>query len=228
MSQALPNPDDDRAGALPAKQARSRRTRDQLLAAGYRLVEIRDFEAVSIADIAKTAGCSVGAFYFRFADKDAFFRAMIAHRLEEARAGISQLLETPDGGDPLETLVASVAETFRRRPGFLRAALRKSMEDPSVWEPMRAHGHFVADRYLDRLSRDAGSRPAKAVEMRIRFAFQIMNGTLINALINAPGPLQLDHPSLTSELVRAMRLVIAADAPSPARRQGGRTVMRRE
>jgi len=212
MSQALPPTDDDRAGALPAKQARSRRTRDQLLAAGYGLVEARDFEAVSIADIAKAAGCSVGAFYFRFADKDAFFRAMIAHRLEEARASISELLETSDGSDPLDVLVAAIAETFRRRPGFLRAALRKSMEDPSVWEPMRAHGHFVADRYLDRLWRDAGRRPAKPVELRIRFAFQIMNGTLINALINAPGPLQLDHPALTNELVRAMRLVIDADA----------------
>ena len=228
MSQALPPTDDDRTGALPAKQARSRRTRDQLLAAGYRLVEVRDFEAVSIADIAKAAGCSVGAFYFRFADKDAFFRAMIAHRLEEARTSIAALLEMPGDDDPLETLVAAIAETFRRRPGFLRATLRKSMEDPSVWEPMRAHGHFVADRYLDRLSRNAGQRPTAALELRIRFAFQIMNGTLINALINAPGPLQLDHPTLTNELVRAMRLVIAADAPSPARRQGGRTVMGRE
>ncbi|TXL72814.1 TetR/AcrR family transcriptional regulator [Vineibacter terrae] len=210
MSQAQPSPSDDRVGALPAKQARSRRTRDQLLAAGYSLVEARDFEAMSIADIAKAAGCSVGAFYYRFADKEAFFRAMIAHRLEEARRHVGGLLAVPDGTDPLETVVGAVAETFRRRPGFLRAALRKSMEDPSAWEPMRAHGHFVADQFLERLSRDAGRRPAPHVEQRIRFAFQIMNGTLINALINAPGPLRLDHPALTRELLRAMRLVIDA------------------
>lgn len=211
MSQDTTSPDDHRPGALPAKQARSRRTRDQLLAAGYRLVETRDFEAVSIADIARAAGCSVGAFYFRFTDKDALFRAMIAHRLAEARDGLDDLLNVADGRDPLESLVGGVVETFRRRPGFLRAALRKSMEDPSVWEPMRAHGHLVADRFLDRLSRDAGRRPGKAIELRIRFAFQVMNGTLINALVNAPGPLQLDHPALASELVRTMRLVIAAE-----------------
>jgi AcrR family transcriptional regulator len=215
ISQDVLEPDEQRMGALPAKQARSRRTRDQLLAAGFRLVEERDFEAVAIADIARAAGCSVGAFYFRFADKDAFFRAMIGHRLAEAREAISALMESP-GDDALLALVSTVVDTFRRRPGFLRAALRKSMGDASVWEPMRTHGHFVADQFLERLARDAGQRPAPDAELRIRFAFQIMNGTLINALINAPGPVQIDHPALTAQLVRAMRMVMAADDASPA------------
>ncbi|HJQ55705.1 MAG TPA: TetR/AcrR family transcriptional regulator [Vineibacter sp.] len=210
LSQALVGNPNEQAGALPARQERSRRTRDSLLAAGQSLVEIRDFDSVSIAHIARAAGCSVGAFYFRFADKDAFFRAMIAHRLAEARQAINSLLDEPPG-DALHGLVTAVVESFRLRPGFLRAALRKSMSDPTVWEPMRAHGHFVADRFLDRLSHDAGRRPTPDAESRIRFAFQIMNGTLVNALVNAPGPLHLDHPALASELVRAMRLVIAAD-----------------
>src|SRR5579864_273792 len=62
---------------LPAKQARSRVTRDRLLAAGRQLLDRGAFEATSIADIAGTAGCSVGAFYHRFADKEAFFAALI-------------------------------------------------------------------------------------------------------------------------------------------------------
>jgi AcrR family transcriptional regulator len=202
---------EERTGALPAKQARSRRTRDQLLSAGYRLVEERDLEAISIADIAREAGCSVGAFYFRFADKDAFFSAMVAHRLDEARAHVTKLLDTA-AEDPLQDLVKAVIGTFRIRPGFLRTVLRRSMGDPSVWKPMRAHGHFVADQFIARLSRDNGRRPAADAERRIRFAFQIMNGTLINALVNAPGPLQLDHPALATELLRAMRLVMGADA----------------
>lgn len=206
--------EEERTGALPARQVRSRRTRDQLLAAGFRLIEERDFEAVSIADIATAAGCSVGAFYFRFVDKDTYFRAMIAHRLSEARGALQAMLEAA-GGDPLHVLVSAVVETFRRRPGFLRAALRKSMADPSVWEPLRAHGRFVADQFLARLSRDSAQQPSPDAELRIRFAFQIMNGTLINALVNAPGPLQIDHPALTAELVRAMRLVIADETSQP-------------
>jgi AcrR family transcriptional regulator len=202
-----------RAEALPARQTRSRRTRDQLLAAGHRLVESRDFEALPIADIAREAGCSVGAFYFRFADKDAFFRALIAARLAEARRAIVDLLDGT-AEDPLQVLVDAVVTTFRRRPGFLRAVLRKSIADPAVWEPMRLHGHFVADSYLARLTRDTGQEPSAATQRRIRFAFQIMNGTLINALVNAPGPLLLDDPGISDELLRAMRLVIdSADQP---------------
>ena len=127
------------------------------------------------------------------------------------QAFVAALVETSVRGVSTRK-VSAVVETFRRRPGFLRAALRKSLGDPSVWEPLRAHGHFVADQFVARLSRDTGRHPSPDGEMRIRFAFQIMNGTLINALVNAPGPLQIDHPTLTAELVRAMRLVMVAES----------------
>ena len=62
---------------LPAKQARSRRTRDRLLAAGRELLNRGAFDATSINDVARDAGCSVGAFYQRFPDKEAFFTVVI-------------------------------------------------------------------------------------------------------------------------------------------------------
>jgi len=46
----------------PAKQARSRLTRDRLLAAGRKLLNQGAFEATSSGDIADVADCSVGAF----------------------------------------------------------------------------------------------------------------------------------------------------------------------
>ena len=67
----------------PARQARSRMTRDRLLAAGRHLLERGAFEATSIADIAAEAGCSVGAFYQRFADKEAFFAVVMQAALAE-------------------------------------------------------------------------------------------------------------------------------------------------
>src|SRR4029453_3630618 len=57
----------------PAKQARSRATRDALVRAGRNLCEIKDFDELSVAEIAAEAGCSVGSFYSRFSDKDGFF-----------------------------------------------------------------------------------------------------------------------------------------------------------
>lgn len=59
-------------GAKPALQPRSRATRDKLVAALERLLRARAFEQISVAEIAREAGVSVGAVYTRFENKDAF------------------------------------------------------------------------------------------------------------------------------------------------------------
>src|ERR1700741_1084014 len=88
--------DDAPEGVLPVKQRRGERTRDSLLAAGQRLIPMRDFDPVSVADIAGAAGCSVGAFYQRFRGKDAFFGALVAHYASEARATTLALFANHD------------------------------------------------------------------------------------------------------------------------------------
>ncbi len=67
-----------RPWALPAKQARSRETRDRLLLAGRQLLDQGVFEQTTIAGLAQIAGCSVGSFYSRFPDKEAFYQAVMA------------------------------------------------------------------------------------------------------------------------------------------------------
>ena len=64
------------------KQPRGRRTYDALIETGFKLLEQNDLESIPIAELAKAAGYSVGAFYARFESKDEFFEAMIAHHLE--------------------------------------------------------------------------------------------------------------------------------------------------
>ncbi len=63
-------------GAKPTAQARSRETRDKLLRALEDLLRDRDFEAITIADLAKQAGLAVGTVYRRFENKDAFIPAI--------------------------------------------------------------------------------------------------------------------------------------------------------
>ena len=56
--------------ALPVSQARSRATRERLLAAAETVFAQKGYDGAKISDIAEEAGCSVGAVYFRFKDKD--------------------------------------------------------------------------------------------------------------------------------------------------------------
>jgi AcrR family transcriptional regulator len=92
--------------ARPAKQARSRETRDRLLAAGRELLERGAFEETHVADIVRNAGCSVGAFYQRFADKEAFFTILIETAVAEIIADAKQFAadESRSGAPIHETL----------------------------------------------------------------------------------------------------------------------------
>jgi AcrR family transcriptional regulator len=82
-------------GARPVLQKRSEKTRDAILTALKQCLHEKGLEGVAVADIAKRAGCSVGAFYGRFRDKDAALEALYAAerevltqalRVESARA----------------------------------------------------------------------------------------------------------------------------------------------
>src|SRR5215470_4996722 len=94
MVKTPPTDDCDLDGVRPVKQLRGRRSRDRLLNAGQRLVAARPFDALSVAEIARTAGSSVGAFYLRFRDKDAFFGALIAQYVADGRAETLDLYGT--------------------------------------------------------------------------------------------------------------------------------------
>ena len=56
---------------IQAKQARSQQTQRKIILALYELLQNKYFEHISIAELAKFAGVSVGTFYRRFKDKDA-------------------------------------------------------------------------------------------------------------------------------------------------------------
>lgn len=192
---------------LPAKQARSRATRDALVRAGKKLCEIKDFDDLSVAEIALAAGCSVGSFYSRFADKDGFFRALVGEAAEH------DPIPTPSASDPnqpiddiLAEVIAATLAAYRKRRGLIRATIRRSMVEPALWEPSRKRGQEHADRLVARLSLSSPDDPN--LEHRVRFACQMLYGTLNNAVLIAPGPLQLDDENLEPELLRAFRRII--------------------
>jgi AcrR family transcriptional regulator len=207
------NPPD---GVLPVKQPRGERTRDRLLIAGERLIAKRDFDSMSVAEIAEAAGCSVGAFYQRFRDKNAFFGALVARYVSEGRATTLALFADFDNDSLIGALVFATATRFRNHAGLIRAAIRKRMEDAAVWEPIRRHGHFTADRFIAWLAARRGRMLTADEVIAARFAFQVLYGTLNNAVVNQPGPLDLDDADFVVQLERAFRLVLLSPGAPPA------------
>ncbi len=210
-------PDDSGVdGVRPVKQLRARRSRDRLLDAGQKLVARRPFDQLSVADIARAADCSVGAFYLRFRDKDAFFRALIAQYLAEVRTETSQVFATHGDDRLIGVLVSTTTDRFRRYGGLIRSAIRKRMEDPTVWEPIRQSGHVNADCFVDWLAARHVRKLTVPEDLSVRFAFQVLYGTLNNALVNEPGPLDIEDPAFPVHLERAFRLVLLSTGTPPA------------
>lgn len=192
------NPDPDRS--REPKQARGRATLDALVSAGRRLVEEKSFEELSVAEISEAAGCSVGSFYLRFKDKDAFLRALVADMLAQ------HVIELPLGekesdDEVLGEMVRELLARYRRCRGLLRAAIRMSMSDPTIWEPLKRHGHSRGDFLISYLGQ-------RYDEQHIRFALQVLYGTVNNTILLAPGPLSLDDQAFERELLRAFKMVL--------------------
>lgn len=198
-----------RAGVLRAVQPRAEATRDALLGAGRRLLNERDFEAMSIADLAAANGLSVGSFYGRFRDKEAYFsllQEMVTTEWTETtqREFDAQRLAGWSAGRIVALVAARVVTVYRSDRGFIRAALRHASTHPSAWTPLKRVGARIANEVTLLLAPRLAHLPRMARAARVRFAMQLLYGMLVNAVLNDPGPLSLDDPRLEKELARAL------------------------
>ena len=193
------------------KQKRGRKTYDALIETGFALLEHREFEAISIAELAKAAGYSTGAFYTRFRSKDEFFDAMIAHHLEYRTRARDRLLATVPNHALIDALIEDLVQYYWKHRRFWRAALVRTIRDPSFWEPIRVHGREFADLLIERFGKEGSRSVSRRQETNIRFAVQLALGTINNAIINRPGPIFLGQELFVKNLVRAFRLVADCD-----------------
>ena len=197
------------AGVLRVVQPRAEATRDALLGTGRRLLNERDFEAMSIADLAAANGLSVGSFYGRFRDKEAYFsllQEMVTTEWTELtlREFDTRRLAGWSAGKIVGHVAAQVVGVYRADRGFIRAALRHASNHPNAWTPLQRVGVRFATRVTELLAPRLTHLPQMGRAARVRFAMQLLYGMLVNAVINDPGPLSLDDPRLEKELAHAI------------------------
>ena len=206
MSQAAPT--EGLRRPLPTKQARSRKTRDALIAAAWKLLQSQPWQDISINDIVRAASSSVGAFYSRFKDKDALLEALSAEWLQERWLQRAQGFAAlgPNEDYAAYAILGSYRHLLRFQ-NFWRAVLVKGASDPVFWEAFRASGRQTMQLTIDCHQRRIG-RELSAVEVEhIRFAFQMANGAINNGIVNRPGPLLPGTPEFEAALVRGFKAV---------------------
>lgn len=214
-------------------QPRAQATRDGLLAVGRSLLATRDFDTLSIAELAAAQQLSVGSFYGRFRDKEAFFAVLqqqvTAEWLQQADALLSQRAWR-SAAQLVAAFCSLAVDTFRRDAGLFRAALKHASTQPASWTPIKQAGLAVAERFEAALAPLLPAGGSAERSLRIRFAVQMLYGTGVNAVLNDPGPLRLSDPRLEREMACVMGLYLGLPtrpaSPTPktaARGQPGDT-----
>ncbi len=188
-----------RLWALPAKQARSRETRDRLLLAGRQLLDQGVFEQTPIAGLAAMAGCSVGSFYARFPDKDAFFRAVMDAAEEEilqrVRARVdADSVSTLSAVRTVESCVDLLIDMMLAYRGLICTVQHKSMRDKPAIRPLQRIGLRVIDHFSGLIEAKYGEQGNAVFARNVAVGFQIAFSILMLGLLNAPPVLNEHSP----------------------------------
>lgn len=119
------------------QQTRSARTRAQLLDATASLLDEEGLDALTIAKVAKSAGCAVGTLYHHFQDKQTIVRALIVRFSNETQLTAREVLKAEHWEQVglmgvVECYVRFTLELYRRFPGTLQAQQLLMRQDQEV------------------------------------------------------------------------------------------------
>jgi AcrR family transcriptional regulator len=208
-------------GVTPSRQKRSREMTAALLQAGADLLRTRSLAELSIEALCSNVGASVGAFYSRFESKEAYFNALIelAARDGERRLSGMTAREPPmDTGlaELCRLLVSGIIDWARNHEGVLRAALQHDDTRPDRWTTFKALARASATHATPPLLQAMGSGREAARTRSIAFGFQVVLGTLINAILNDPGPLSIHDDEMVVRLSRCLLLLLEAELDATA------------
>ena len=207
----------DLPGILPTQQRRSQETTVALLEAAAVMLHERSLDELSIEDLCKRVGVTIGAFYGRFENRDAFFSALMSLAATKALAAVRAAVADEDNpGTGLEEACRRIVEVavnvVRRNVGVVRAASQYESIYPERWGTIRTTGSAMVDLAKPLLLARMGRGRVAAKERSIGFAFQMMFGTLINAVLHKPKLVSLDEPEMVDRLALAMFLQLQHEA----------------
>lgn len=206
----------DLPGVAPSRQKRSRETTLALLATGADMLRTRSLAELSIEALCAEVGATVGAFYSRFESKEAYFNALMALAARDGERRVSEMAaaspaRAADLAARCRQIVGGVIGWMRAHEGVLRAALRHGDNKPNRWTPFKQLARANTERAIPLLLPVLGKGRRAAKSRTIAFGFQVVLGTLVNAILNDPGPLSLHERELAERLSSLLQQLLEAE-----------------
>lgn len=176
--------------ALPVRQARSRATRERLLAAAEKVFAEKGYDGAKLSDIAEEAGVSVGAVYFRFKDKDALFLAIAESFIAETRVRLGDYVlegRQHPTEDVIRNFVQRTAANLATHRGLFRAIIERGFDHPPVMTIMFSFRDEIASSF-ETVLRERGG--ASGLGDAVRVVTQMVYGFLLLGILNPNAPAQ--------------------------------------
>jgi len=136
------------------QQARSRRTREQILKAAVTCFEERGYEETTTAEIARCAHIAVGTFYLYFADKRAILLELLDGTVNEIANYVVQNLrpeawQHADARASVRALIDALFHTRTINPGLQRILWERYFKDPRFRAAVQVIEHRIRAAMLE-------------------------------------------------------------------------------
>lgn len=172
------------SGAKRAVQDRSRQTRDRIISALDTLLQKREFDAISIVDIAAQAGVSAASIYQRFENKGAAISILIElyiQRVEEWGRTSQNAPDTSKATSLREALIMIGISAWHQfdelnyvmRPAYLHSRLHPDLLSKR-WDTQEKHALKGFQTMLEAWPDDISHRNTKQAAGMVTYFFNMM------------------------------------------------------
>lgn len=194
------------------KQRRSRETLDRLLRSTRELLADTPFEDITVQQIVAGAGCSVGNFYQRLANKEALLPLLLDIHYAELRQRVEALVRAGDSDDlagRVARVVALLITMADEQRGLIRTLVLRHQQGPaaipaSTREAATEIVGLTAAFLLDRRDEIHHPRPERAVEVGLLMVTAAIRERLVLGGPTQAAILAIERDDLGRELAAAL------------------------
>jgi AcrR family transcriptional regulator len=196
----------------PPRQARSQKTLERVLDAAEEIIFERGVTALTVSEVVRRAGSSVGAFYARFPDKDSLLATLHERSCSEALATAELAFdpvrwETKELGSVVSEVVRFTVLLCQERRGLLLAFIALAAADAAYAERRANLESQIAGLLYEFLKSREGEVSHPDLRTAARVATRIMLATVeYGALLERASPNDADPSDdrIAGELARAV------------------------
>jgi len=173
------------------RQARSRASERRLIEAARDLLLDRAWDEISVAEIASRAKLAVGAFYSRFASKEALFFHLEHLAFDASRDYSAELARRAEQGasalELVRMLIRNQVRLYRNFPEIARSVIGRSRGDAELRERLRELSRENFALIADALEAAGASAGGAEGRRRLEFALYVERSVLREAVLFGEG-----------------------------------------